>query len=320
MQADELRREVNALKKALQDARDERTAWQFRCQEIEQELQSNARNGTTSSSWLSSLTQSLADSTQRRNVDDHHNGRPFQHPSTPGDSNDADVQLAVVQRDFTRYRKRAMELLKEKDEALQETQEKNEELRKSAAEAEYRSSTLEHEVHELRRKVDELKKTPPSAAEKIANSRNRRNTKGTNVHDDVDATGLSPSDHQYLCNIIVNYLSTNDDSVREKMEIAIATILGLNLDQVKDLQAKRKIVTQHANSGIAQSLWENASSLLSSPSRSPTSNHSLANRGAGQEHPFPLRESGARNSHGTGSGTAGSDQEQQLPPVLNFKR
>eukprot|EP01138_Halocafeteria_seosinensis_P010306 gb/GECG01010524.1/.p1 GENE.gb/GECG01010524.1/~~gb/GECG01010524.1/.p1 ORF type:complete len:638 (+),score=123.61 gb/GECG01010524.1/:1-1914(+) len=313
MSYERMTEEIKSLKRSLQDARDEATAWRFRCEEMEQELQSSSRHNENSDSssasrWLSSLTRSLSEMPQSSSTQNSH--------TTNRHDNDAEVQLAVVQRDFTRYRKRAMELLKEKDEALQEAQEKTEVMRKAAAEAESRASSLEGEVDKLRRRVNKLQTAPPSAASKVSASPNQsKDMRPTTSSDNgvVTAPGLSPADHEYLRNIMFRYIPTADVDVKEQMEIAIATILEISVEELKNLQKKRRSADTVSSPGITGGLWKTASTLFSSDGNSHlrgAHTSSMANRGAGQQHPFPASSTTAQEP----------DDSGLLPQVLNFRR
>ncbi|KAF0740258.1 hypothetical protein Ae201684_004259 [Aphanomyces euteiches] len=114
---------------------------------------------------------------------------------------DGGNDLAKVKMEFALYRKRAMQVVEQKEKELQQA--------RAAAPSGFSSAGLRR-----------------------MSSSNSLNGFETSVH--------APTTNEYLKNIVMKYMSTDQEEVKEHMEKAIATVLNFSAVELQHIQDKRK--------------------------------------------------------------------------------
>ncbi|RQM19803.1 hypothetical protein B5M09_010491 [Aphanomyces astaci] len=67
-----------------------------------------------------------------------------------------------------------------------------------------------------------------------------RRMSSSNSLNGFETSSHAPTTNEYLKNIVIKYMSTDQDEVKEHMEKAIATVLNFSSAEVKHIQDKRK--------------------------------------------------------------------------------
>jgi hypothetical protein len=138
--------------------------------------------------------------------------------------------IETLKAEFAVYRKRALHALELKERQLKEVSKQNDTFMSS-----------DHEwMHAQPSKV------------RTASSASSVDGRFSSLHHHPHS-GIHHTNHEYLKNVVIKYMSTDQDDVKERMEAAIATVLNFTSLELQQIQEKRKQLQQQHAGWLA--LW-----------------------------------------------------------------
>ncbi|CAK4473221.1 unnamed protein product [Aphanomyces euteiches] len=185
------------LQQELQAARMQEREWKEKYEKLERDYTklSGAMGETVlAMEWRSRYEQAVQ---EKAALEQRLNDDSFNLANDLDGGND----LAKVKMEFALYRKRAMQVVEQKEKELQQA--------RAAAPSGFSSAGLRR-----------------------MSSSNSLNGFETSVH--------APTTNEYLKNIVMKYMSTDQEEVKEHMEKAIATVLNFSAVELQHIQDKRK--------------------------------------------------------------------------------
>ncbi|CAK4084005.1 unnamed protein product [Aphanomyces euteiches] len=185
------------LQQELQAARMQEREWKEKYEKLERDYSklSGAMGETVlAMEWRSRYEQAVQ---EKAALEQRLNDDSFNLANDLDGGND----LAKVKMEFALYRKRAMQVVEQKEKELQQA--------RAAAPSGFSSAGLRR-----------------------MSSSNSLNGFETSVH--------APTTNEYLKNIVMKYMSTDQEEVKEHMEKAIATVLNFSAVELQHIQDKRK--------------------------------------------------------------------------------
>ncbi|KAF0693195.1 Aste57867_15789 [Aphanomyces stellatus] len=130
------------------------------------------------------------------------------HGFNLGGDLDGGNDIAKLKMEFALYRKRAMQVVEQKERELQ--------LARTSSHA------------------------PPNAPGPGFSSAGLRRMSSSNSLNGFETSTHAPTTNEYLKNIVMKYMSTDQEEVKEHMEKAIATVLNFTSVELQHIQDKRK--------------------------------------------------------------------------------